>query len=231
MNKKTFVIAIDGPVGSGKGTLTQALAAKLNALYVYTGGMYRALALLCLRENVDLHNEEKVLEIFKKNLIELRRVGNKIKAFLNGEDVSGEIFQPEISRITPVVAAFPTVRQEMIKKQRELVGEKKKEGENIIMEGRDITTSVFPDADLKIYLTADINVRAKRRLVQLKEYGVEITLEEAIRDIQERDKKDSERQASPLSIAKDAFVIDTTNDTILETVEKAMEKIREKGIA
>lgn len=230
MKKGAFVVAIDGPVGSGKGTLAQALTERLNALYIYTGGMYRELALACLRENIDFHSEEKVLEVLKKVNIELRLVGNKIKAFLNNEDVSGEIFQPKVTRITPIVAAFSSVRREMVQRQRKLAEEKIKEGRNIVMEGRDIATSVLPDADLKIYLTADINTRAKRRLAQFKERSVDITFEEAIRDIQERDKKDSERQASPLSIAQDAFVVDTTNDTILETVEKVMSKIREKEL-
>ncbi|MDO8461020.1 MAG: (d)CMP kinase [bacterium] len=224
--KKSMIIAIDGPVGSGKGTLAVKLAKRLNAVYIYTGGMYRALALACLRESLDLHNEEKVLDLLGRISIELRLEELGTRVFLNGEEVSDEIFKPEISRVTPIIAALPTVRKEMVSRQKKMIEEK-----SVVIEGRDIATDVAPDADLKIYLTADINMRAKRRFEQLKKRRIEILFEEVLYEVQERDRKDRERQASPLIITPDAYVLDTTNLTIKETVEKVIEKLKEKGVA
>lgn len=225
MDKKILQIAIDGPVGVGKGTLGMELAKRLNATYIYTGGMYRALALACLQNNIDIHSEEKVLEVLYKVSTEFKSIGGG-RTYLNGEDVSDEIFLPEVSKTTPIIAALPSVRREMVERQQKMT-----EDRNVVVEGRDIATDVLPGAVLKIYLTADINTRAKRRLAQLREVGIETTFEEVLQEIQERDRRDKERQASPLTTVPDAYVLDTTNLTIEETVEKAMEKLREKGIA
>src|SRR3990172_12902150 len=136
---RKFTIAIDGPVGSGKGTLGIALAQKLNALYLYTGGMYRALTLACLRENIDLHNEEKVLEVLKTVNIDLDISQKGTKVFLEKELVNDKLFLPEVSNAVPIVAAISKVRQEMVKRQRKIV-----EGQSAIIEGRDIATDVVP---------------------------------------------------------------------------------------
>ena len=223
---RKFTIAIDGPVGSGKGTLGIALAQKLNALYLYTGGMYRALTLACLRENIDLHNEEKVLEVLKTVNIDLDISQKGTKVFLEKELVNDKLFLPEVSNAVPIVAAISKVRQEMVKRQRKIV-----EGQSAIIEGRDIATDVVPYADLKIFLTASVNVRAQRRYQQFLGRGIKKSFEEVLAETQERDRKDAEREASPLIVAKGAIVIDTTDDTIEETVEKVMEKVREKGLA
>lgn len=231
--KKNFVIAIDGPVGSGKGTLAVALARKLNALYVYTGAMYRELALACLRQKTNIKDEEEVLEVLNKSSIYFKPATEGIKAFLNGEDVSDEIFKPYVSKTVSTVAAFPKVRKEMVSRQRKIAQEAIRRGESVVMEGRDIATDVLPDADMKIYLTADINVRAKRRLKQFEDRGIKTNFEDVLRDLKERDSKDMQRNASPLRMAEDAIAIDTTDDTIEQTVRKIevlMAEQKEKGL-
>jgi CMP/dCMP kinase len=224
---KPIRIAIDGPVGSGKGTLAIAVSKKLNATYVYTGAMYRELALACFRENVDLENEKNVLEVLTRISIELRQAEDGIKAFLDGEDVSDEIFKPNVSKLVSTVAAFPKVRREMVLRQKRMVKEAVDSGKTVVMEGRDITTDVIPDADIKIYLTADIEKRAERRLKQFVDKGIKISFENVLRDLKERDRHDTQRVASPLRIAKDAVVIDTTDDTVAQTVDKVMGKLKE----
>ncbi|MEK7451206.1 MAG: (d)CMP kinase [Patescibacteria group bacterium] len=231
--KKNFVIAIDGPVGSGKGTLAVALARKLNALYVYTGAMYRELALACLRQKTNIKDEEEVLEVLNKSSIYFKPATEGIKAFLNGEDVSDEIFKPYVSKTVSIVAAFPKVRKEMVLRQRKIAQEAMQRGESVVMEGRDIATDVLPDADMKIYLTADINIRAKRRLKQFEDRGIKTNFEDVLRDLKERDNKDIQRSASPLRMVEDATAVDTTDDTIEQTVRKIevlMAEQKEKGL-
>lgn len=230
MNKKTISIAIDGPVGAGKGTLAVALSKRLNAFYVYTGAMYRELALACLRKKININNEEEVLGILNNISIELKNTDYGVRAYLNGEEVSDEIFKPEISKMAPIVAAFPKIRQEMVLRQQRMAKDVLGKKGNVVMEGRDITTDVLHDADIKIYLTADIKVRAQRRLRQLGEKGIKTSFEEVLKDIEERDRQDMERSASPLKIVKDAVVIDTTNDIVEETVERVLEKLKEKNL-
>ncbi|MEM4259582.1 MAG: (d)CMP kinase [Candidatus Pacearchaeota archaeon] len=225
--KKKFSIAIDGPVGSGKGTLAVALAKKFNALYINTGAMYRALTLLCLRKNLDIRDEEEILRYLKNCSIEIRTDrNNKQKIFLNGEDVSREIFLPEITRIVAYVSAFPKIRKEMVKRQKEIASK----AERAIIEGRDIATDVAPNAELKIFLIADLNIRVQRRLQQLKKNGINSTFEEVLKETQERDRRDTERQASPLTRVPDAYVLDTTNLSIEETVEQVVKKMKERNI-
>ncbi len=223
-----ITIAIDGPVGSGKGTLAIALAKKLNAVYIYTGAMYRVLALACLRKETNLQSGNDVLRTLNSISIMLKYVGGQTKAFLDGEDVTDEIFKPPASQGSSDVAIFPEIRKEMVLRQRKMAEEAIKSGRNVVMEGRDIATDVIPNADMKIYLTADIKVRAQRRLRQFEDREIKAKFDEVLKDLQERDRRDTERSASPLRIAKDAVVIDTTNDTVDETVDKVMEKLKEK---
>jgi cytidylate kinase len=230
LTQKPIKIAIDGPVGSGKGTLAIALAKKLDALYVYTGAMYRELGLACLREKIDIKNEDKVLEMLSRISIELKSSEEGIKAFLNGEDVSEEIFTPYASKAASDVAVFPRVRSEMVARQRKMSENAIQSGKSVVMEGRDITTEVIPDSDIKIYLTADIKKRAERRLKQFAEKGIDDSFDDVLQDLMKRDKQDTERSASPLKIAEDAVIVDTTEDTIDQTVNKVMEKLREKNL-
>lgn len=215
-------IAIDGPVGSGKGTLAVALARELHAIHIYTGGMYRALALAVQRSGIDINNENAVFEVLKNCDIDLRIDGDSplTRVFLNGEDVSNEIFFPEVSNSTPVVAAYKSVREEMVKRQQTIA-----HGRRGIIEGRDIATHVIPNADLKIYLTATVEERARRRFEQLKEKQVNITYDEVKQDVVERDEADSNREHAPLAVQDDAFVVDTTTDTIEDTVNKVKEEL------
>jgi len=225
MENKNFIIAIDGPVGSGKGTLATALAKKLNALYIYTGGMYRALALKCLRNNIDLENEGEVLKVLDDTEIKLGPTEYVTRVFLDGEDVSSEIFFLKVGQTVPIVAAHKEVRKEMVDRQKKLI----EEG-TVIIEGRDIATDVSPNADIKIYLTADLETRAKRRQAQYQKKGINMSLEQIVKEVEERDNRDIQRDASPLTVVKDAIIVDTTNDTIEQTVEKVEEKLREKGL-
>lgn len=229
MHKK-FAIAIDGPVASGKGTLAVGLAKKLNALYIYTGAMYRALALFCLSEYVDIGDEEKVLNLFKTISIELKEpeAGQKrtFTVLLNKEDVSDKIHEKMIDETVPIIAAMPSIREKMVQLQKKLA-----EGKNVVMEGRDIATDVLPNADLKIYLTAGLEERVRRRYSQLKKRGDERSLKQIQDEIKERDKQDIKRKASPLTVPKDAMILDTTNLSIEETIERVIKELSKKGIA
>lgn len=232
-NKQSFVthkklqIAIDGPVGSGKGTLAVALAKELNAIHIYTGGMWRALTLACLRENIDISDETKVLEVFRRSDIDLRIENDSplTKVYLNDEDVTDEIFFPEVSNNTPIVAAHKNVRHEMAELQRSI-----SYGKKGVIEGRDVATHIIPDADLKIFLTASVDERANRRYKQLREKHVDIAYDEVRRDVVERDRADSQRDHAPLVISPDSVVVDTSNDTIEDTVNKVKTELLRRNL-
>jgi cytidylate kinase len=221
---KKLTIAIDGPVCSGKGTLSIALAKKLNILYLYTGGMYRALTLASIRAGVDLNNEEEVLKVFRTSDIKFIASAGETKIFLNGEEVSDKLFEPTIANNVPIVASHPKIREEMVERQKAIA-----KGRSSVIEGRDISSMVAPDADVKIYLTADIKIRAGRRLKQYKEKGIQKTLEEVLEETSERDRIDAVTQ-SQFKTSNDIITIDTTNDTIDDTVEKVINILREKGL-
>ncbi len=220
-----YTIAIDGPVGSGKGTLSVALSERLGILYLYTGGMYRGLTLACLRAGIDLHDEDAVLEVLSNCNLHLKVTSGQTVIFLGDEDISEKIIRPEVSNNTPIIAAHPRVREEMVKRQKDLVS-----GQSSVIEGRDIATVVAPNADVKIFLNASLEERAHRRFKQFQERGINKTYEEVLSDTEERDRKDMGRDDSPLHYAKDAIEVDTTNDTIDQTVEKVMQILKEKGL-
>lgn len=221
---KNLTIAIDGPVCSGKGTLSIALAKKLNIVYLYTGGMYRALTLVALRAGTDLNNEEEVLKVFKASDIKLITSQGLTKIFLNGEEVSNKLFEPTVANSVPIVASHLGVREEMVKRQKSIVKNK-----SSVIEGRDISSMVAPNADIKIYLTADLAVRAERRLKQYKERGIQKIFEEVLSETQERDRIDAITQ-SQFKTSNDIITIDTTNDTIDETVERVINILKEKDL-
>jgi cytidylate kinase len=215
------VIAIDGPAGSGKSTTAKLLAQRLNFLYLDTGAMYRAITLKALENGVNVNDEKKLEELTKNSVISFKNENGINKIFLDGKDVTENIRKPLVDQNVSFVSMHKKVRKILVQKQKE-IGRKN----DLVAEGRDTTTVVFPHA-FKIYLCADIEERAKRRFLELKEKGVETSLEEQTEEIARRDKIDSQREASPLCVDEDAVVVDTTNLTIEEQVNKVIELYKE----
>lgn len=211
------IIAVDGPAGAGKSTVSKICAARLNYTYIDTGAMYRAVALKCNAQcvirNAQL-NEELIVEVAKDIDIKLDETG---KVFLDGEDVTKEIRTPEVSRGASDVAKFGFVRKKLTELQRDMA----KRGK-VIMDGRDIGTQVLPNADLKIFLTATVDERARRRFEELKAKNFPADFDQIKKDIALRDKQDSEREIAPLAQAEDAILLDTTNLSIEQVVEKIL---------
>ena len=216
-----FIVAIDGPAGAGKGTITKLVGEKLNLLNVDTGAMYRCIALKMARENIKLDELDRIEEILKNVDINLINKDGNVNVFLDGEDVTNEIRTEEISKFVSPVSAIKIIRENMVKLQRKF-GEEK----DIIMEGRDIGTEVFPNADVKIYLDATPEERARRRVLQNQEKGIEGEYEEILKQIKIRDERDSTREISPLKRAEDAILVDSTNMTIEEVVEEVIRIVR-----
>lgn len=215
----TFKIAIDGPAGAGKSTVAKAVAQKLGMIYIDTGAMYRAVGLGAVRGGIDTSNAKAVEEILDMLDIGICHSDEGQQIYLNGENVSKEIRLPEISVAASNVAVIPAVRLKLVEVQRALA-----EKTDVIMDGRDIGTYVLPDAQLKIFLTADPMARAKRRFDELCEKGVATTLDEVYRDMVYRDKNDSGREFAPLRPAEDSILVDSTELSIEETIER-IEKI------
>lgn len=222
-----FHIAIDGPVAAGKGTVSKLVAERLGFLYVDTGAMYRVTALIRLRNDVSLDDEIKLAELIKKSSLDMKnpteeeRDGRLTTVILDGEDVSWKIRTEEVSNGASQVAQYSAVRMQLVAKQQEIAV-----GKNVVMEGRDITYRVLPDADLKIYLTGSDVVRAKRRHMQLMTRGVDTSLDDVFADLIERDKRDSERKTDPLKIVPDAWVVDTSELSIDEVVELIVGRVK-----
>ena len=210
-----MIVAIDGPAASGKGTVAKLLAEKLKLETIDTGAMYRAVTLYAIRNN--LNNDEEIVKATKKLKIELK--GNKV--FLNGEDVTKEIRTPEVTeRVSPVSAIYE-VRIILIDLQRKIA-----KGKNIIMEGRDITTVVFPDADYKFYLDATVEERAKRRLIDYQNQNKKMTIKQVEEEIRIRDKMDMEKDFGALKRTDDQIYIDSTNMSIEEVVDEMIKYIK-----
>ena len=216
-------IAIDGPAGSGKSTTAKLVAKVLGLLPIDTGAMYRAVALKVLREKIDPYNEEKVGEIAGKVNIEQKLENGEIHTYLDGEDVSTAIRTPEVNNTVSIISAYPGVRKKMVELQRKLA----KAG-GVVLEGRDIGTVVLPDADLKVYMIASLEERIRRRLKELKEKGMDVSFEDVKQEILMRDEMDSKREYSPLKIPEDAFILDTTNLTVEEQVEKILKEVERR---
>ncbi len=223
-----FQIAIDGPVAAGKGTVSRLLAQKLGFLYVDTGAMYRATALLAIRHEIDLNDEDKVVAILKKSKLEMRNPlppdeidGRLTTVILDGEDVSWAIRTQECSEGSSKVAVLKKLRKVLVAKQQEIA-----KSQDVVMEGRDITFRVLPEADLKIFLTASIKARAERRHTQYLIKGMNNTLEEVIEEIKERDERDTKRKTDPLHITTDDWVLDTSDLSIEEVVDTIAQRVR-----
>ena len=220
MNKIT--IAIDGHSSCGKSTLAKSLSKALNYIYIDSGAMYRAVTYYFLEHNIDLKNDLEIHEALNKIDIQFEKDERGIRTILNGEDIEDEIRKMRISRMVSPVAAISAVRKAMVEQQRKL-GEKK----GIVMDGRDIGTVVFKDAELKIFLTADLETRVQRRYEELIAKGIEIDFESVKSNLLERDHIDSTREDSPLMKADDAVVINNTTLTPQQQLKKALDLVNE----
>jgi CMP/dCMP kinase len=217
---KPFVIAIDGPSGAGKSTLGRRLARDLGLLYIDTGAMYRAVALACAAAGVGSSDAEGAAGVARRASIRLEGDPDSLRVFLDGRDVSAEIRGEGVGREASLVSAVPGVRRELVRRQREMGST----GAGVVLDGRDIGTVVFPDADVKFFLTAVPEERARRRLDE--ERGA--SFEETLADINERDRRDATRDDSPLRIADDAVVIDTTDVSIEEVFQLMLRTVRDR---
>ena len=219
----SFVVAVDGPAGSGKGTATKRIEKEMGLINLDTGATYRCVALEVLRHGYSLDEEEKITNLIDNMEIKIENEGEVDRVFLNGEDVSKKIREMEVTSIVSQVSAIIKVREKLVILQRKLA-----EGKDVIVEGRDIGTVVFPKADLKIYLDASEEVRAQRRFKENLEKNIESTYEEILENIKKRDYIDRNKKVGALKKADDAVVVDTSNLSIDEVVEKIKELIEEK---
>ena len=206
-----MIVAVDGPAGSGKGTISKLVSSKCGLTYIDTGATYRCIALKVLKENIDLNDKSAIIDIASKVNIKFTK---DAKTFLDGEDVSTDIRTMEVTKIVSQISAIPEVRTYMVDLQRNMAV-----GDDIIMEGRDITTVVFPEADYKIYLDASVDVRVLRRYKQNKEAGMDVDIEEIKKSIIERDYNDMNKEVGALKRTDEQIYIDSSNMTIDEVVD------------
>jgi len=223
MTLKKISVAIDGPAAAGKSTVAKIIAEDYSYIYIDTGAMYRALTYIALQENVDCKNEQKVADVLSRIKIELfpSEVGQIVK--VNSEDVTEVIRTNEVTNHVSYVAMHPLVREEMLKRQRQLASQG-----GVVMDGRDIGTHVLPDAELKVFLRASVEERAKRRHDENLKKGFDSDLDKLKQEIANRDKLDSEREVAPLRKAEDAIELDTTALSIQQVVKKIEDYIEER---
>lgn len=222
---KNYVIAIDGEAGTGKSTLAKNIAKKYNIVYMDTGAMYRCVTLDMLNKGISMDDTKKIQQMLDNIKIEIENNNGEDRFILNGEDVTKKIREKNVNDNVSQVSHIPLVRERMVELQRKLA-----DGKKIVMEGRDIGTNVFPNAQVKIYLTASAQVKAKRRYEQNKENGINIPFEEIYNNVVFRDNNDKTSNVAPLKKADDAFELDTTNYTLDEVENIVVEKIKEKVI-
>jgi CMP/dCMP kinase len=221
------IIAIDGPAGSGKSTTAQAVAERLNYLYLDTGAMYRAFGLACHRHAEQL-DEAACASILEGLAIELHVAGSELRVWMEGEDVSDAIRVPEAGEWASTVSSWPSVRERLVEEQRRIAQAAIDEGRGVVLDGRDIGTVVFPDAHLKIFMDADPRVRADRRAGQLAERGIDVSIDDILNEILARDKRDTEREHAPLRQASDAVLLDTSRLSFTEQVDYVVDLARER---
>ena len=212
-----MVIAIDGPAGSGKSTPAKNVAEKLGFIHINTGAMYRGIALKCIQENVNIEDPSQLNHLLTHTKLEFASEG-ELTLFMDGVDISAEITSVQVTDFVSQVSAISEVREKLVQYQRKMA-----EGLNVVLEGRDIGTVVFPNADHKYFLVADIHERANRRKKEMEAKGEVVSLEELTSEMEERDRKDSTRKHSPLKKAEDAVEIDTTGISIEEQVNRIVE--------
>ncbi len=216
---KKLVIAIDGPAASGKSTTSKLIARRLGYLYVDTGAMYRAMTLKVLEQKIDLEDQTAIGQLARHTKISLVHINNELRVLLDGRDVTRAIRSQQVTKSVSAISMIDAVREVMVREQRRMGTEG-----GIVLEGRDIGTVVFPNADLKVFMVADVEKRASRRQKDLEKQGVEVSLEDLKQEIIERDRKDSKRNISPLRKADDAIVIDTSDLTVDQQVELIVTK-------
>ena len=212
-----MVIAIDGPAGSGKSTTAKNVAEKLGFIHINTGAMYRGISLKCIQEDVNMEDPSQLNHLLTHTKLEFAAEG-ELALFMDGVDISAEITSVEVTDFVSQVSAISQVREKLVQYQRKMA-----EGLNVVLEGRDIGTVVFPNADHKFFLVADIHERARRRKKEMEAKGEVVSLEELTAEMLERDRKDSTRKHSPLKKAEDAVEIDTTGISIEEQVNRIVE--------
>ena len=219
-----MIIAIDGPSGAGKSTLAKRLAKELGFVYLDTGAIYRALAFKVLRQGVDLADDTRLAELVGSTEIDLQERDGRLEVLLDGMDVAPEIRTPEVSQMASKVSALKIVRERLLDLQRDMA----RRG-SVVAEGRDIGTVVFPDAEVKIFLHASAEERARRRCAELRAAGRTADLAETLREMAERDKRDSERDLAPLRMADDALRIDSSTVGADELAHRVLSEIRKKA--
>jgi cytidylate kinase len=218
-----IIIAIDGPAGSGKSSTAKEVARRLGFTYIDTGAMYRSVTLEIISRKIDICDEDQIEKIARESCIQFQWIDNKYHILLNGEDVSDEIRSSDVASLVSPVSALAGIRKILAERQRQMA-----QDDNIVMEGRDIGTNVFPDADFKFYMDADIRVRAERRIKDYQAIGQKLSVAEIVRELEKRDKIDSSRSHSPLKKAEDAIIIDTTNLSFEEQVEEIVKIVQNK---
>ncbi len=223
MSAKSIAVAIDGPVGAGKSSIARAAAARLGFIYCDTGALYRSVGLFCVRNGVDLKNAGAIAAQLDNIKLEIRLTEGTQHVFLNGEDVSEEIRLPEISMAASAVSPVPAVREALLDIQRDTAAKN-----SAIMDGRDIGTVVLPNADVKIFLTADAEIRAKRRYDELIAKGKDVKFDDVLRELNERDYADMHRETAPLKQAEDAVLADTSGLDFEQSVDLVCKIIAEK---
>ena len=218
-----YNIAIDGPAGAGKSTIARRVARELSFIYVDTGAMYRAMALYLLRREVNRDDTEQIGNICQDAEISIEYQNGEQIVLLNGENVNSYLRTEEVGNMASVSSAVPRVREKLLSLQRKLAKDM-----SVVMDGRDIGTTILPDADVKIYLTASSLTRAKRRYLELQEKGTVCNLDDIQKDIEERDQRDMNREISPLRQAKDAVLVDSSDLTIQQVVDRILQIFRSK---
>jgi cytidylate kinase len=219
----SLVITIDGPAASGKSTVARLLAQKLGAVFLDTGAMYRAVTLAAMQKGARLSDEQALLDVLKNTRFEFRADADGMSAFVDGVDITAAIRRQEVTENSRYIAAAPRVRSELVQMQRDFAAEHEK----VVTEGRDQGTVAFPNADVKFFLTADIETRAKRRMNELKDTS-EVTLDSLEKSIEQRDAKDSSRAEGPLRAADDAILVDTTDLNLEQVVELLVFDVRSR---